>query len=131
MTNKPTKRRPARKRSTTAKRSPAEAMSIWDDGNGGRTVAPTSARAHRAAVLGDGVAALHIDDEDAHAELVALNRRAWRIHRKDGTVTVLVAYRGPAFAIAGASVQTTGVADVGGTGVERDPGELPKMRWYA
>ena len=124
MTKRPPKRRAA------PKRSPAEAMEIWDDGNGGRTMAPTTARAHRAAVLGDGVAALHIDDEDAHSELVARNRAAWHIRRKDGTVTMLVAYSGPGFTIAGASVQTTGVADVGGAGVERDPGELPRMRWY-
>ena len=125
MTKQPNKRRPA------PKRSPAEAMEIWDDGDGGRTVAPTSPRAHRAAVLGDGVAALHLDDEAKHAELLGRNRAAWHIRRKDGTVTMLVAYRGPAFAIDGASVQTTGVADVGGAGVERDPGELPRMRWYA
>lgn len=125
MTKQPNKRRPA------TKRSPAESMAIWDDGDGGRTVAPTSPRAHRAAVLGDGVAALHLDDGDRHAELLALNRTAWHLRRKDGTVTMLVAYRGPAFAIDGASVQTTGVADVGGAGVERDPGELPRMRWYA
>ena len=125
MTKRPTKRRAA------PKRSPAEAMEIWDDGDGGRTVAPTSARAHRAAVLGDGVAALHIDDETQHAELIARNRAAWHIRRKDGTVTMLVAYSGPGFTIAGASVQTTGVADVGGAGVEREPGELPRMRWYA
>ena len=125
MTKQPNKRRPA------TKRSPAEAMAIWDDGDGGRTVAPTTARAHRAAVLGDGVAALHLDDGDRHAELVALNRNAWHIRRKDGTVTMLVAYSGPGFTIAGASVQTTGVADVGGAGVERDPGELPRMRWYS
>lgn len=125
MTKRPTKRRAA------PKRSPAEAMEIWDDGDGGRTVAPTSARAHRAAVLGDGVAALHIDDEDAHSELVARNRAAWHIRRKDGTVTMLVAYSGPGFTIAGASVQASGVADVGGAGAVREPGELPRMRWYA
>ena len=125
MTKRPPKRRAA------PKRSPAEAMEIWDDGNGGRTTAPTTSRAHRAAVLGDGVAALHIDDETQHAELIARNRAAWHIRRKDGTVTMLVAYSGPGFTIAGASVQTTGVADVGGAGVEREPGELPRMRWYA
>ena len=125
MTKQPPKRRAA------PKRSPAEAMEIWDDGNGGRTAAPTTARAHRAAVLGDGVAALHIDDETQHAELLARNRAAWHIRRKDGTVTMLVAYSGPGFTIDGASVQTTGVADVGGAGVEREPGELPRMRWYA
>ena len=125
MTKQTTKRR------ATPKRSPAEAMEIWDDGNGGRTVAPTSARAHRAAVLGDGVAALHLDDETKHAELLDRNRAAWHIRRKDGTVTMLVAYSGPGFTIDGASVQTSGVADVGGAGVEREPGELPRMRWYA
>ena len=119
------------RRRAAPKRSPAEAMEIWDDGDGDRTVAPTSARAHRVAVLGDGVAALHIDNETKHADLIARNRPAWHIRRADGTVTMLVAYSGPSFAIAGASVQTSGVADVGGAGVVREPGELPRMRWYA
>lgn len=119
------------RRRAAPKRSPAEQAKIWDDGDGGRTVAPTSARAHRVAILGDGVAALHIDDEDAHSELVARNRAAWHIRRADGSLTMLVGYTGPGFAVAGASVQASGVADVGGAGAVRDPGEIPPLRWYA
>ena len=119
-----TTRRPA------PRRSPAEEMKIWDDGEGGRTVAPTSARAHRAAHLGEGVAALHLDgDGGRRDELLARHAAAWRIERRDGTVTALVAYSGPAFSVAGATVQTSGTVDLGGAGAVREPGEVPQLRW--
>lgn len=115
----------------TTKRSPAEAERIWDDGEGGLTVAPTSARAHRVAMLGDGIAALHIADADTHAELIARHADAWHIKRRDESVTMLVRHTGPAFRVAGASVQTMGAVDLGGAGAVREPGEIPPLRWYA
>ena len=125
---------PAKKttRRAAAKRppSPAEAAPIWEDGDGQLGPAPHGARAGRRVRLGDGIAALTIDDVDAHRGLLARHRAAWRIERSDGSVTMLVRHRGPSMTVAGAHLQTAGTVDVGGAGVVADPGELPELRWW-
>lgn len=123
------KKKPAR-RAATRTPSPAEAAPIWEDGDGQLGTAPLGARAARRVRLGDGIAALTIDDADAHRGLLARHRAAWRIERRDGSVTMLVRHRGPSMTVAGARLQTTGTVDVGGAGVVAAPGELPELRWW-
>ena len=107
-------------------RSEAESALIWEDADGNLDQAPTGARAARTVRLGDGVAAVTVDDSRDGAAVVAAHPDAWRVERPDGTVTMLVRYSGPGYRTRGLTVQTTGTADVGGA--RRIDGGLPDFR---
>ena len=108
---------------------PAEAAPIWEDGDGNPGPAPTGARAARRVITGDGIAVVHVDDPERHAEFLARHADAWRIERPGSTVSLIVRHRGPSIRTAGLHIVTRGVVDVSGAGRVTKPGELPELRW--
>lgn len=123
----PPKKKPAPS-SPRHSRSGAESAPIWEDEDGNPGPAPAGARAARRAILGNGVAAVHLDGPSRfRAPLLYLNQAAWRIERPDGSVTILCRHRGAGFRTSGVTVQTDGVVDLSGPGARA--GELEELRW--
>ena len=121
----------AKKKSTPAprhRRTGAEAAPIWEDEDGNPGPAPTGPRAPRRAILGDGVAAVTLHGPSTlRDQLLGLNSGAWRVERRDGTITILCRRRGPGMRMTGVTIEASGTVDVSGGTVHA--GDLLELRW--